>query len=334
MNLYQAYTLSNFTDENRLNTLFYDYENDAGIFDSPAFADMPWSDGVDSLSLNVAYFGTFSGFKRPSPYLIQKAVQNEIVNDNRPYIPQTQRYTVATILALRFKRKWQDLWNAYIAEIPIMDEFKEVLSATKSGTESGTQSGSTIRTGGETNAESGATNLIHGHTVTNTPTGTETRRKDYSGSEAITKSGSETKTQNSSGQGDVYGFNSTTKVPNTASSATETDTVSFENRKDETSYTGRYDTESLTFTTRQDLQTNAGTDSTQHGKTVTTTYDSVTDTDSSTTSGTSSSLVDQTKSGHNQSRAELIRQYLDVFQIDYFRAVFRDIDSVIALSVY
>lgn len=325
---------STWTNENRLRTLFYDYTNDSGIFDAPAFSSMPWASVVTSADLNESYFGAFSGFKRPSPYVIAKAVQSDEINDGLPYIPQSARYKIAKTIAIRFASKWNALWDAYTSHYSIMDESSYTLTTDTSATKTEDTTSVLTKAGSESSAESGSTGLTHGHTITTTPAGTETRRKDYSGTESFTKSGTESKTEADTGAGNVFGFNSSTAVPDTTTSANSTSSLSFTGRTDTTGFDNRYDTETLSFSSRSDTQSNSGTDTTTHGKTTTTSFTNRSDTTDVDGSVETTSLVNQTKTGHEHSRAALIAEFLDVFQNDYFRIVFRDIDSVLALGQY
>lgn len=104
--------------------VFTDWLTDDAIFD--LITDPPWGAEIDSITLNMEYFGNHSGAKFCSPL-----VKHLLVNST---LDEAARQKLVDIILARFSEKWKRLWNTVVVEYnPIhnynmTDEFERTQS--------------------------------------------------------------------------------------------------------------------------------------------------------------------------------------------------------------
>ena len=83
-----------------LRDAFSNWKSGEGIFE--LFTSTPWGDAMDSISLNIDYFGNHSGSKFVSPLLNQLLVDGELTSDAKAIL--------AKIIEKKFRTNWERLW--------------------------------------------------------------------------------------------------------------------------------------------------------------------------------------------------------------------------------
>lgn len=83
-----------------LRDAFPDWKTGQGIFE--LFSSTPWGSAMDSVSLNIDYFGNHSGAKFTSPLLNQLLIDDTLTTDARAIL--------AKIIEKKFKTNWERLW--------------------------------------------------------------------------------------------------------------------------------------------------------------------------------------------------------------------------------
>ena len=290
------------------------WQEGKGIFSTfgSSSAAVPWAQDVASPGLlDMQYYGNHSGQKSVSPYVKVLLGDNEQLTD-------ANMLTLCTMLLTLYKKKWEKLYSTLSFNYnPIenynMTEYEESQSS-KSITNEG--SDSSIRQN------------VTGTTASKDVTDTLTK----SGSEAVTKGGSEAHvidedtTGSVSDTQNIYGFNSSEAVPSGSGAGTSggtkdvTDTLTFTNRTDTTSFTDRSDSrvidedDSSSVTTAENISSNNSNsvgEEAEAGKLL-------------TRSGNIGTVTAQ----------DMIIQEREVALFNFFEAVYKDIDTVLAIDTY
>jgi hypothetical protein len=270
--------------------------------DLSAFS-VPWHDATYVASLDLGYYW-HSAQKIISPVVFD--VSGNIVNIHSDLSELTteQRTAIAGMIFQIYNRKWTRLWNIYETEYnPInnyhMDEVETVeRDVSRTGTDTGTVN--TSNTG--TVSDSG------------TDTGTVTTVKDND----KTNTGTQTNAGTSNTQDGIFGFNSSTSVGSDTSDNTTSNT-----RTD-----NLVSTEDETVTETRNL-------SDSNTKTLNTT-----DLETRNLSSSDTESDDTSRELHRQGSTgiytpqQFIESEIELWQWNFYKQVFEDIDSILCLEIY
>lgn len=358
-------------DELRMKYIFSEWLSDNALFDK--FTLVPWLDLVSSRRLNRLYFGFHSGYKRPSPYL-HNFLKEWVGGHPQYTITDEDMTAIAADIETLFSEKWERLYEMYMLEIDPMNNYhwKEIMSGEDVTADTGlvtTKFGQTV----EVSGQGSKSNVRTGAVDTDTSyKGESTNTKEYSGKETIDHDyernlmtgKQESKTNTNTRSGSVvetgatarYGFDSAitgegepydrsagnTKYNDLKDSSQATDmstinetgtdnydeTKSFENRKDveTTTYKDRADDSTVTYKDLTDTGTSSNSESRTFGG-----KDDVTKTNDSNKK-TSHEI---TVSGYKEvNYFEQLRKAFQAYETPFFNAVFKDIDSLLTISMY
>lgn len=236
--------------------------------------------------------------------------------------------TYAEIILQMYRDKWDHIWDLYVAEYNPIENYNMV----ESGGDTNIKTGSLDRSGAITRTGS----LDRSGAITKS--GSESVSDDitYSGKAATTRSGNivdtglkaDNETQNDS---KIYGYNSSTGVNanSDVQQASHKNTQTFNDVKDETSFTNRTDSRDITTTFTDRADTDSRKD----------TYNNIADTD--TRKDTYNNITD-TKT-HNLERSGNIGTMTTQMMIEseiafrrnlFFEMIFSDIDHILTIPIY
>ena len=234
----------------------------------------------------------------------------------------------AEILLQLFADKWARLYDLYTAEYNPLENYNMV----ESGLDTNTKTGSLDRSGAITRTGS----LDRSGAITKT--GSESVSDDitYSGKESNTRTGniedSGAKADNHADRDSkIYGYNYSTGFNSESDTqqSSHKNTQTYNNLKDETSFTNRTDSRDITTTFTDRADTDSRKD----------TYNNIADTD--TRKETYNNIKDT--GVHNLTRAgnigvmttqQMFEQEIEIRRNLYFETVFSDIDYVLTIPIY
>lgn len=296
--------------------------NGDGVFTDLQTLDVPWKSlNIDS-ALNYGYYLN-SARKTVSPLVFDVKGYLNGIPDETP-LTTAQRTLLAQTIYQMFGKKWDRLWALYNIEYNPIHDYNLVESETVEGETSQTvdQTGTDRHDITKSETDGGTDSKTTNETIANT--GTDTTVVDGDTTDTGTVGISES-TDTEKG---IYGFNSVTDQGSDTESVTHTGT---ETRN----LTGTND---VTTTETKNLQT---TDSTTESRTRNLTHtatnsDVLTRNLSDDVSGTNSSSRELQKSGNigfNKPQ-EMLTAELELWQWNFFKSIFEDIDTVLTISVY
>lgn len=139
-----------------LRDAFPNWKEGKGIFD--LILNPPWGLDMDSISLNIDYFGNHSGSKFVSPIVSQLLTDGVLSDDSKQIL--------ATIIQKKFKSNWSRLWLTNT--VNYTPDHNYDLNETKTRETKGTESQSVIDDGSEildsTNTQNLTNTTNHGKT--------------------------------------------------------------------------------------------------------------------------------------------------------------------------
>ena len=257
---------------------------------------VPWSTEQLNTSLDLGYY-TQSGQKNIAPFLYD-------ILDGAETLTTANRTKVAGMVFKIFNRKWTRLWDANIAEYNPISNYDMV--------ENETINDDKLLTGSNT----GTINIGNTGTVTNqsTHTGTDTIVTDKDNTNTGTQQNSGT-----SGTSDgIFGFNSSDAVGNSTSDETSSNT-----RTDNLASTEditETETKNLSDSNTETLNTvNLETRNLANSETVNTDVER-----------------ELTRSGNIgvTTTQQMLTSEIELWQWNFFKQVFDDIDSICCLDIY
>lgn len=272
-----------------------------GIFSRlKSMTEIPWGDDTTlALQLDLLYLGNHSGTKYVSP----------IINKEDDDLTTGYKNQVISSIYAIYQNKWQRLWDIQSAEYNPIENY--------SMTE--IHSGSDTKTDTPTNWKD---------TETKTPTNWKETKEHKTGlngySETETQTPEEWVRTTESLQADnesntesaIYPFNSTDPVPTTKM------TTDIKNKNTE-SQEGTYETKKEIEGSLIDETSQTGTFKTETEKSGTYESETVYDT-TLTRSGNIGVTTSQ----------QMIQSEIDLWQWNYFKSVFKDLDEILTLSTY
>lgn len=234
----------------------------------------------------------------------------------------------AEIILQMYRDKWDHIWDLYVAEYNPIENYNMV----ESGGDKNIKSGSLDRSGAITRSGS----LSHSGAITRSGSESVTDDIEYKGKSENKRTGNiedsgvkadnQTDTDNK-----IYGYNSSTGVnsDSSAQQASHKNTQTFNNLTDEQSFTNRKDERDITTTYNSVADTDTRTE----------TYNSIADTD--TRKDTYNNITDAKT--HNLSRSgnvgvtttqQMIEQEIAFRRNLFFEMVFSDIDHILTIPIY
>lgn len=324
-----------------------------GVFTDLQELDVPWRSITGIIpALNYGY-SAHSARKMVAPFVMDVAdIPEDGIPDAVNPLDATQRAIIAGTLYHIFIDKWNRLWELYNLEYNPLNNYSlvenETIAVDGSGTvtNTGTQARvidtDTTNTGTDTHAISksetdGGTESIQ-KTGVKQNTGTDTKVTDTDTSNTGTVGDSAVSHQLDG----IFGFNSSDSVGKDTTDGTYTNTrtdnlagtldtteTETQNLREDTTGTDTH-TRSLTHSA-----TNSDTETKNLASTVDTT-DTRTDNLTKTSSEESESRRALAKSGNIgfNTPQEMIAADLELWQWNFFKSVFDDIDSLLTLSIY
>lgn len=271
-----------------------------GIMSDLADFNVPWHDFEQLDLLDMGYY-SHSANKLVSPILFDFAhtTQNQIVQ-----LTTEQRTKIAGMVFTIYNRKWSKLWNVLSVEYNPINNYDMVEEETVNHTIENEGSD----TGTVTNAHTG--------TISNqeTHTGTLTNGID----KEKTNTGTQTNNDISSSDDSLYGFNSSSSVPSDSNDSTinRTRTDNLVESEDTT----ETETRNLTDTNTQTLNnSDTETNNLSHANTE--------------TKEESRSLSRSGNIGVTTTQ-QMLTSEIELWQWNFYKQVFDDIDSLLCLDVY
>lgn len=292
------------SDKQVLKNAFPKWAEGEGIFSE--MSEMPWSDEVDGLTLDMEYFGNRSGLKFCSPLVYNFLDKDGAVTTNG-------RAAIARVLKSRFLKPWARLWGTYTAEYDPLENYDmtEQENRNRSGENNYNDNG--------TDNQTFKSNLTGSGNDTTTRTGTvnSTRTDDLTDTNKTNTSTDQTvKNQRN-------GFNSASPVDtgNTAtdSKVTGDDTLTHKGTVQDTTENDLTD-----GTTRSNTEDTSGNRDTTRSLTH-----SGTNTEEEITERRTHGF-----SGRFLSYQRLLSEEREVWMWDYFDKVFKDVDRVLTLAIF
>ena len=292
------------SDKQVLRNAFPKWAEGEGIFSE--MTEMPWSEEVDGVTLDIEYFGNRSGLKFCSPL-----VYNFLDKDGA--VTTDGRAAIARVLKSRFFKPWKRLWDTYTAEYDPLENYQMQEDETRNL--KGVNAFTDDTTGSETLSNTDETN----GTDTITRTGTVDSIRTEQSNDGGTTEGSETlKTQNQRN-----GFNSIAPV----------DTSNVGTTNNTTGETTATHSGNSTDKVTNDLQ-----DKNVRSDTVTSNGSRDTTKNLSHSGNSSEDEIITRKThgfnGHLYTYQRLLSQERELWMWDYFEKVFQDVDRVLSLAIF
>lgn len=293
-----------------------------GIFTDLQSQNVPWRDHDIANILNYGYYLN-SAQKLVSPFVFDVKDFPNGVPDGTP-LTQAQRTIIAQTVYQMFIKKWDRLWDLYNIEYNPIHDYNLVENETIEGENEQTvgMTGTDRHDISRSETDGGTDSTTTTETIANT--GTDTTVVDGETTDTGTVGVSET-TNTERG---IYGFNSATDQ------GSDTEDVTH-NSTETRNLAGTNDT---TTTETKNLQT---TDNTTESRTRNLTH-SATNSDVQTRN-----LQDETSGSHNSTRElqksgnigfnkpqEMLTAELELWQWNFFKSVFEDIDTVLTMCIY
>lgn len=293
-----------------------------GIFTDLQSQNVPWRDHDIANILNYGYYLN-SAQKLVSPFVFDVKDFPNGVPDGTP-LTQAQRTIIAQTVYQMFSKKWDRLWDLYNIEYNPIHDYNLVENETIEGENEQTvgMTGTDRHDISRSETDGGTDSTTTTETIANT--GTDTTVVDGETTDTGTVGVSET-TNTERG---IYGFNSSTDQ------GSDTEDVTH-NSTETRNLAGTND---ITTTETKNLQT---TDNTTESRTRNLTH-SATNSDVQTRN-----LQDETSGSHNSTRElqksgnigfnkpqEMLTAELELWQWNFFKSVFEDIDTVLTMCIY
>ena len=296
--------------------------NGDGVFTDLQTLDVPWKSlNIDS-ALNYGYYLN-SASKTVSPLVFDIKDYSDGIPDETPLTTE-QRAILATMIYQMFANKWSRLWSIYTIEYNPIHDYNLVESETVEGetSQSADQAGTERHDITKSETDGGTDSKTTSETIANTGTDTTVLDGD------TTETGTVGISESTDTERGIYGFNSATDQGSDTESVTHTGT---ETRN-------LAGTNDVTTTETKNLQT---TDNTTESRTRNLTHtatnsDVMTKSSYDNVNGTNSSSRELQKSGNigfNKPQ-EMLTAELELWQWNYFKTVFEDIDTALTITIY
>lgn len=266
---------------------------------------VPWH-GVDYVAqLDLGYY-THSAQKLISPVVFDVSgnIENIVNNSDLSELTTEQRTAIAGMIFNIYNRKWSKLWNVY--QITYDPNYNYVMNETetidrdviRNGTDGGTVNTSNTGTISDSGNEGGTVTTVTDGETTNT--------------------GTQSNNGTSNTEDGIFGFNSSISVGSDTSdnqnSNTRTDNLASTNDETVTETRNLIDGNTRTLNTT-DLETRNLTHSDSESE------DSTKET---TREGTTGIYTPQ----------QLLNEEIELWQWNFYKQVFEDIDSILCLDIY
>lgn len=283
-----------------LNEAFPNWLVGRGIFSELSKLEVPWK--INSIDLDLEYFGNRSGDKIISP-LVSKLLVDDKLNDD-------SISRLASVLFSLNNNNWTRLYSALQEEYKALQNYNG--DETRTVTVSDTGTNTVSHTGTDSSSSTGS--------YSNTKTGSESL--ESSGNDSLTKTGTVGNESSNLSEGNVYGFNSSGEVPSDSSNSSNNSTDTY-NTTDKTTY-GKKDTK--TYNNVSDSNSNSSSNTITHDTTDTETKD--------LQSNTSEVFHREGNLGVTTSQQMLESEFELRMKYRFFDVVFADVDRTLALQLY
>lgn len=295
-----------------------------GVFTTMFKGDEPWS--ADTANLCVGYYFVRSGNKLASPIYHTMV---DLLSEKDPSLTDEELLKLVNttigsrIIRPKYIDKWTRVYKALVTSTyDPLDDYSETETHKGTNTDKTTYDITGKKSGDDTDTTT--YDLSEGKSGTNSDVTTHDVTTEENGKTGT----SETTTRANEQSNDVYGFNSTSPVGDTYNNENTTETVIGDAEKN----------------TTQNIKTKTGTESKAIGIDETTTKKGtetktlgVDETNTKTGTENKEFGIDETrtKNGRHTNGASLVNAELDMRSRQiFFDIVYRDIDSIIALSIY
>lgn len=284
-----------------LREAFPGWDENKGIFD--LFVNPPWSEYADAEYLNLEYFGNQSGAKYCSP-LVRRLLSGE------DYLSDESRQKLAKIIQAKFRQNWSRLWETNVVEYSPIHNYDMTETRETNKTDHATEitDGTLSHTGTDSFQHGLVDETEHGKTVTD--------KVDHGLVDTTDHGKTETKLH------DLYGFNSTEEEGNPADKDSIVEGGTTVNKKTGT------DTETSTEGGNT-VNRKTGTDVSQ--KNLTDKDDTTKTTDGN---GTENETIHRVGNIGVTTSQKMLEEERQLWLWNYFDGVYRDIDTVLALTFY
>lgn len=299
------------------------------------FTYMPTSDlttTFDPSDLDIQFFSKY-GERWISPF-----VEHFLEEDGT--ITQTNLERIASIVWHKYAASWLKKLAILSIEYNPIDnvDYTMTETTTHTGTDTLSKTGTEQDVLTKTGAETRTLTKDGTETETETDTGTETRTLEKSGTETDTKTGSIS--NSGTDNGNVFGFNTTEADGVPATKETTNNTQTFNSVQDSHGFANREDTETLEFNNRQKTTQQSFTNREDE---ETLAFNNRQDTN---TKSFNSRLDTQTKnltdeierhmSGNYNvtTTQQMLQQEIELWNWSFLDDVFRDVASVVSISIY
>lgn len=276
-----------------------------GIMTDLSDFSVPWHNADYVAQLDLGYY-SHSAQKLISPVVfdISGNIENIMSCSDISELTEAQRTAIAGMIFNIYNRKWQKLWSVYEIEYNPIENYSMTETETidrdvsRSGTDGGTVNTANTGTIGDSGTEGGTLTTVTDGETTNT--------------------GTQSNAGTSNTQDGIFGFNS--------SSAVGSDTSDNQNSNLRTDNLASTEDETVTET-RNLTNANTRTLNTTDLETRNLTHND-TEADDSTRELTRSGNIGVTTS------QRMIQSELELWQWNFFKQVFEDIDSILCLDIY
>lgn len=304
-----------------------------GLLSDISDYSVPWNSANIGSTLDFGYY-LQSGQKLVSPFM------KDIITSSDNVLTDNERTQIAGMLVVLFNRKWTKLWGVYQAEYnPInnydMRESETIeVDTSNSGTNTGTINTSDTGTVSDSGTHTGTVSTDDDTTITRTitDTGTKTTVTDKD----ITNTGTQSNSGSSDTEDGLYGFNSSVAVGSNTSentnSNTRTDNLATTDDTTETETRNLSHGESEIKDGTVAETRNLSDSNTKTLNTVELETQNLAHSDS----GSSDTTRELTRVGNIgvTTTQQMIQSEIELWQWNYFKQVFDDIDSICCLSIY
>ena len=292
-----------------------------GVLTDLADFNVPWKNASYVVELDLAYYW-HSAQKIISPLVLDVSgnIQRIVNHSDLSELTVEQRTRIAGMIFTIFNRKWTKLWNVLETEYSPLHNYtmneEEIIDGTNTMQSTDSESVQGTDTGTVDNAETGtiSDNRTEGGTI-NVVTDTD-----------ITNTGTQSNAGTSNTNDGIFGFNSNNSVGSDTSDNTNSNlrTDNLASTEDTTEQTTRNltDNNTRTLNTSNTETRNLASSTTTSNTASRTTEEDVTTT--KTREGSTGIYAPQ----------QLLSQEIELWQWNFFKQVFEDIDSILCLSVY
>lgn len=320
-----------------------------GIFNDLQEYNVPWQNEIAPNILNYGYY-IHSARKTTAPFIIDLIGD---VNSNADItLSNADRIIIASTVYDMFSNKWNRLWNVYKAIYNPLHNYdmteSETSNTDSSGVNRNTGTQQVVTDSDTTNSGTDTHNIIRSETDGGNETLQKTGQTTNTGTNTIvtdnetTNSGTVTNAGNTETDSGVYGFNSVDSVgantTDTTQSTTRTDNLTSVIDATETETQNLTESVSGTDTRTRNL-THTAQNTDTNTKNLTESLDS-TETRTDNLTNSSESQVETTRSltrsgniGVTTSQ-QMLTSDLELWQWNFFKSVFDDIDSIITIPIY